>query len=486
MVKKNKVALIYQEAEYLKEKGDFRPSVKYPEYIWDDLSEEENQVYNSVREGFHLQGWDIDNYGSKEWNPLGEFIKKGDVVLIKPNLVMDYNQSGQGTECLYTQPELVSPVIDYVILALEGSGKIIVADAPMQECSFDKLIIESGYARLINYYKEKNIDICLVDMRSMKSKVDKYGIRNQQVDNNNGYTIVNLADESEHAYSNSDPQKFRVTNYDPSIMNEHHSEILHEYCVSSYLCNCDVIINMPKPKTHRKAGFTGALKNFVGINAHKEFLPHHTKGSKDEGGDEYLNRNSVHALRSTLLDKVNSCVAHREYLKARLLKCMIKCCSAMMRIYGKKDYIEGSWYGNNTISKTILDLNKIAIYMDKNGVMQENPQRNIIIVGDMIISGEKEGPVAPSPKPIGIVLIGTDQVLFDETVVTLMGFDKEKIPTLTNVKFMHGKYNFYSNIKTLIVSNDSRYNEKGLDEIDDLDLFYFEPTSGWKGFIEKA
>ena len=40
---------------------------------------------------------------------------------------------------------------------------------------------------------------------------------------------------------------------------------VQEYCISEACLEADVIINLPKPKTHRKAGFTGALKNMIGV-----------------------------------------------------------------------------------------------------------------------------------------------------------------------------------------------------------------------------
>ena len=66
-------------------------------------------------------------------------------------------------------------------------------------------------------------------------------------------------------------EKLRITNYDPAILKQHHTENKHEYYISDYLLNADCVINMPKPKSHRKAGVTIALKNLIGINVRKEF-----------------------------------------------------------------------------------------------------------------------------------------------------------------------------------------------------------------------
>ena len=43
-----------------------------------------------------------------------------------------------------------------------------------------------------------------------------------------------------------------------------------------------------------------------------------------------------------------------------------------------------------------MDLNKILFYADKNGHIHDEIQRKTLNIGDMIISGEKEGPVAVS------------------------------------------------------------------------------------------
>ena len=86
----------------------FRPSENYPEYSFKGfLALKENAVYSMVRESFYRMGLDSENYGTDKWNPLKEIVRQGDKVVVKPNLVMDYNPSGDGTECLYTQPSVV-------------------------------------------------------------------------------------------------------------------------------------------------------------------------------------------------------------------------------------------------------------------------------------------------------------------------------------------------------------------------------------------
>lgn len=459
----------------------FRPSKKYPEYLFDDLSDE-NAVYGIVRESFHNIGYDKENFGSEAWNPLGFLIKPGNSVLIKPNIVMDHNLIEQnGTDCLITNPSIVAAIIDYVCIALKGTGKIVIGDAPMQECNFDKLIEESGYSDLVKWYRNKGIDISLVDFRELKSKVKK-GIHVQSISKETRGIIVDLGPDSEFSRLKSDDySRLRVTNYDPSILITHHTPQKNEYYINECVLKSDVIINVPKPKTHRKAGVTIAMKNLIGINARKEFLPHHTLGSKDENGDEYLKKDFVHACRSKLLDRMNYNSFNGKVFFAQIDRVIIK----LFRLLKKTmDFTEGSWYGNHTISKTIIDLNKILIYADKNGVMHDTPQRKNLIVADMIISGEKEGPVAPSKKNVGVIAIGSNQVCFDEVVATVMGFDYKKIPTIVNARSTEGKYPLCKHLIPRILSNSANFNEKRINEIEFDDTYKYEPTSGWKKHIE--
>lgn len=469
---------------YPQASDEFRPDKLYPEYKLGKISKTRNYVYDGVRESFILLELDKEHIGTANWNPLGTYVKPGDNVLIKPNLVMDYNQNKvYGTDCLYTQPGLVAAVIDYVLLALKGRGKIIIGDAPMQECNFQNLIESSGYTTLIKYYKSIGIDIELVDFRELSSVV-KNGIHHAKVNEQAKGKIINLGENSEF-YGNKFEEKIRITNYDPRILPTHHRDRVQEYYISDYILNADVIINMPKPKTHRKAGVTISLKNFVGANVRKEFLPHHTMGAVSENGDEYLDRSIIHSFQSKLLDKRNIYASEKKYRKAQAVQFIARITYILMK-FGKKQYTEGSWYGNHTISRTICDINKIVYYADKNGIMQDSRQRKIFVIADMVISGEKEGPIAPSPKDVGIIAMGDDQLYFDEFVSALMGFDSEIIPTLKCVKEYMGKYrfsNFDDGIK--MVSNIKKYHLKKHNEIAYKDSFQFVPTDGWKNHIEK-
>ena len=48
---------------------------------------------------------------------------------------------------------VVAAVLDYVLIALQGHGQIILGDAPMQDCDFNRLMHESGYLDMVHYYQ---------------------------------------------------------------------------------------------------------------------------------------------------------------------------------------------------------------------------------------------------------------------------------------------------------------------------------------------
>jgi hypothetical protein len=93
--------------------------------------------------------------------------------------------------------------------------------------------------------------------------------------------------------------------------------------------------------------------------------------------------------------------------------------------------MEGSWDGNDTIWRTVLDLNRILFYADRDGRICEKPQRRYLAIVDGIVAGEGEGPLASTPRPAGLLIAGTDPVLVDVAAVRAMGYSE------MNVKMIH-------------------------------------------------
>lgn len=464
----------------------YRPHICYPEYPFETggFSEQPNHVYGMVREMLCKLGLDKENYGTKAWNPLGEYIKPGQTVLIKPNLVKDHNElfeGIEGLECLVTHPAVLKCVLDYVWIALSGTGEIIIADAPVQGCDFDKLIANSGYSKLVEFYRDAGITFQIEDLRSVRMvHKDGVNISKENISKYKGIE-VNLGSES-YFYNNPFEGKVRITNYDYRQLNQNHCGDIQKYCISEACLKADVIVNLCKPKAHRKAGYTGAMKNLIGINTSKEYLPHHTKGSKAAGkGDEFYSNQLVSWIRSTIREYMDICNKKGKYKTTKGLRFVLKVVERLGRKIDTEKYREGSWWGNDTIWKTILDINKIVLFADKHGIIQSEQQRNIIHIGDMIVCGEKEGPLLPTPKKVNGILFAENAVCFDLILTRLMGFKQEKLPVIINA--MGDKVLFSGDVEEIAVnSNQERYNKK-LQQIKD--DFAFHASQGWTGVIDK-
>lgn len=472
----------------------FSPHIFYPEYPFGDseLSEKPNEVYGKIRELLFISGYDKENYGTKYWNPFSDgIISPGDIVLIKPNWVNDKNKNKDaGLDCLVTNPSVIRVVIDYVILALKGEGKIIVADAPMQGCDLQSLFVSIGYDKLFEFYKRKGVDITVRDLR-MYSVGHKYnGVTGEIIytKNSEGAIKIDIGCQSMHSLHDNDYPEYRVEDYSKEETALYHSKGNHVYSVSTTVLNANVIINMPKPKTHRLAGMTGAVKNLVGITYDKASLPHRIEGDKETGtGDAYKKHSIWKHWMSVFNEKKTVNAKLGKYLSARVLDILMKSCYVIGVITTKDRYRIGSWYGNDTIWRTAVDLNNIILHYDKDGHYHEKQIRRVVSIGDMIVSGEKEGPVGPSPKPLGIIVLSDNSLLFDFLVCNIMGFSDALLPMFNSEETFHvfGINSKREMLNNYLISNFFQ-SRTSLKELTFPKKWKFEPHSCWKDYIEKS
>lgn len=480
-------------SKYPHSKFNFSPSDFYPEYPWNTktIAKKGNQIYKMIRETFFNLGMDRNNFGTKKWNPLKGIIKPGMNIVIKPNMVLSYDPTNKddSLEALVTNPSIVRAVLDYVYIALKGKGSITIADAPLQSCDFEVLKNKVGYNKIIKFYKDQNFPIKIVDIRQYVSKYLTPGILTpvESMTDPLGYSHVHLKGFSAHKDHRNILKKFRVTNYDHRKMRRYHNQKDDIYIISNTILNSDLIISIPKLKTHRKAGMTCALKNFIGIIGHKDCLPHHSTGSKSEGGDEYLYKNIFKKLTVKFTEILNITMVYKKSFAFPYLTKIIRKLTLFANKTQKDDFHEGSWYGNDTIWRTILDLVRIALYANKKGKIKRIRQRNIFTIVDGIVSGEKEGPLEPTPKNTGIIIAGYNPACVDLVASSIMGFDYKKIPTIKNSFQLKNIPVSTEKIKdkVKIKSNNQNWNNKKPIKIKYKDSLKFIPSDGWLNHIEK-
>lgn len=466
----------------------FRPHEAYPEYLFgaEGLSPERNTVYEGVRELLRLSGLDAGAFGTPRWNPLGSYIRPGMRVLVKPNLVMHENPSGYGTDCLYTHPSIIAAVIDYVAVALRGEGSIVLADAPMQSCDWDALVRGTGLGELAAWYRSFGLDVELKDLRGLRSVRRGAELTQEVVEGAKG-CVVDLGETSSFfGFTRDKMERLRITNYDPAELAAHHTVGRHEYLISQELLDADVVVNLPKAKTHRKAGMTGALKNMVGVNVRKEFLPHHTAGSAVEGADEYERRSALRRASAAVADKRNAAVAKGSAAQGMLWKLSAALGRAGMLASGDATS-EGSWWGNDTIWRTVLDLNKIVFHADRNGVMCDEPQRCMVVVCDMVTIGQGEGPLLPEPSEWGALAFCDDPTAHDVAMARLMGSDASLIPVIREAVAYRGAYSWGSDARSFVCrSNSPRFDGWLGSEMSSMVGSAILSTSGWEGHFARG
>ena len=482
---------IKEDSYYPSSTYNYNPDTQYPEYLWrnSDISIEKNDVYDMVRNCLIGLQMDAANFNTKKWNPLGEIIKEGDTVVIKPNWVMHFNKNQRITEnsleCLITHPSILRAVTDYCLIALNNTGKLIIGDAPMQGCDLDKLIEISGYKELFNFYNDHSLNIHPTDFRQYSTIVDKNKVLIGRKYNSNEALEVELDIESRLNSQNSENKQYKVSDYSEKDTNKYHCNGKHTYLINKDVLSADVIINLCKPKCHRLAGITVALKNIVGITFDKACLPHRTIGSKQKGGDEYLYNSVIKKIIGKVLKKKLFFEGKNKHHFSLAMRYTYGLLFYIMKRFSKDEFLIGSWYGNDTIWRTVLDLYQILLYTDKNGVIHDTKQRKIFNIADMIISGERNGPVAPDPKKLGIIIAGYDAVMMDRLVCEIMGFDYSKVPSVYNAindtKLIQKVQDNY-----LIYSNEQAYNKKRINELNFPLRWRFKPYDTWKGFIEKS
>ncbi|MCC6292980.1 MAG: DUF362 domain-containing protein [Bryobacterales bacterium] len=462
----------------------FSPGEAYPEYRLRELGPAANPVYAAVREAFRLLGLDSQAYGAADWNPLGGWIKPGMRVLLKPNLVRHFHPFGLDTRAIYTHGSVVRAVADYAWRAMEGEGELVVGDAPLQSCDFEEVCRLSGISALARFYQDRDIPVEVRDLRLVRAVAERRSWLGKVLvhyDNEGdpaGYTEIDLGPGSLHARRERSG-RYRVPCYDPARMGRHHGGGRHSYVIANTLLRADVVLNLPKMKTHHKAGITGCLKNFIGINGHKDCLPHHVQGPAEEGGDEYARASRLKTADSRLLDykerhggvavKKAAALAHR----------------ALQAVHGREEgngMWDGGWHGNDTISRTTIDLNRIVRYADVNGVLRDSPQRHVLSVVDGIVAGEKDGPLAPAPLPCGVILAGVSPAAVDTAMARLMGYRWQSFPTLRHAWSDEEPLEEFAPGRIECVSNDPRWMD--LDVEAPGGSFGFQPHPGWKGYVE--
>ena len=248
--------------------------------------------------------------------------------------------------------------------------------------------------------------------------------------------------------------------------------------MSRSVLDADLFINVPKMKTHKKTGVTLSLKNLVGINADKNYLPHYSLGAPVEGGDEFpesgLGRRAD-AMASRMFKRIVTKSGGAAPIWGPLVR------RAGVATFGPSSRVvrSGNWWGNDTIWRMCVDLSRILFWYDGDGCRRTSPKPYLSIV-DGIVAAEGDGPVSCDAVPLGMIIAGNDPVAVDLVTTRVMGFDVSKIPLLREAIRAEAGLSSLSDLDDLVVAT-----PRGPRAFEDLDTVYpFRPHFGWDGHIQ--
>lgn len=415
-------------------------------------------------------------------------VKPGNTVVLKPNWVRESHQSKLNDwDYVITHHSIITSVLKKVIGFLNGAGKIIITDGPETSASFDKIISHYPVSLWFDMIKGTSIDFSIIDLREDEWMSDGNVVvqRRKLPGDPKGSVEINLKNnESEFHLHNKSIKGYFGADSDIGETNRAHDGVNNLYRVSRSVIEADVFINLPKLKTHKKGGITCCLKNLVGINTYKNFLPHCSIGTPDAGGDQFPLKKASSSIESKIMPFLHQ----RLLIYPGISKVVSPFISIAKKLFGNNDRTirGGSWHGNDTLWRMVIDLNKILFYGSSDNIMKVdnwlNAKKYIGIV-DAIKAGEGNGPKSPDMVNMGYLLIGLNPVAIDAVAAVLMGFDPQKIPAIKNafnvVKYSICKFS-YNDIKVEI--GDSIFC------IDEIPLEYkhkFKPHFGWIGKIEQ-
>jgi Domain of unknown function (DUF362) len=413
-------------------------------------------------------------------------------IVLKPNWVLHESDPAFPISALVTDARVIDAAIAACLKLFPSAESILIGDCPLQSADWPLMCRQSGLDAVITKYLGRSgPSVVFRDLRREVFRKDSSGFMvpsDTEHGDPKGYREVCLGSNSHLEPISDQAHLFAVNDYTSSVTQSNHRKSDHRYLVSQSILDADLFINLPKWKSHAKSGLTCALKNLVGINGDKAYLPHFRRGAPKWGGDEYRDESRwLYWAQTTLREKLQK----RSQLAFRLLK---PGWEILKRLRGietrltdraakpKEFYVAGgAWHGNQTIWRMIYDLNLVIHCVDQLGQLHKNPQRHYYCVVDGLISGEGNGPLQPLPRATDWLICGEDPFAIDAALAWFMGFDPRLLPILEQRGNYLGPTWGDFNLEELSVELDGRPTFVLQSPVN----LEFVPPPGWRKHIER-
>ena len=413
-------------------------------------------------------------------------------IVIKPNWVLHETDPAFPIRALVTDARVLELVAESCLELFPAADSILVGDCPLQYADWSLMCRQSGLDPIIERLTTKSRG--KIEFRDLRREVFRKDAANFLASGGGphgdprGYREVQLGARSHLEPISHQSDRFAVNDYSAAVTSSNHRAGSHRYLVSQSTLDADLFINLPKWKTHQKSGITCALKNLVGINGDKAYLPHFRRGAPKWGGDEYRDENRwLYFAQTRLRERFQK----HNALAYKLLKPGWELIKKIRGIETRLDRPDanpkrfytasGAWHGNETIWRMIYDLNLIIRNVDSSGTLHSTPQRQYLCIVDGLVSGEGNGPLQPLPKDTDWLIVGDDPFEIDAALSRFMGFEPERIQIIANRRAFAGSDWGKFNLPDLMIALDgveTRLTETSIN-------FRFVPPPGWRGHVER-
>ena len=480
-------------AEYPKV-APFHPSTRHPEYPFGTaLASEPNLLYDGVRRLFHELGYDAAAYGKPTWNPLGWLIEPGMTVVLKPNFVLSRHGHGKDLFSIITHPSVLRAIMDYCWIALKGTGRILVADAPQYNCNYSELLAASHLGEVCAFYEPfTGPQVGHRDLRGYWSAKRHFASQVQPLPGDpEGRVTVDLGRRSA-LYGKSHEDRIYGAVYHRSETIEHHARERHSYEISGTILKADVVISVPKLKVHKKVGVTLNTKGLVGMATNKNTVVHYTLGSPKEGGDQYP-EGLFTPTEEFLIKTERWMYDHLLAPRVRALEFVHRSVYWLhnhttrklgLKVAERKRLMDaGNWYGNDSAWRMAIDLLRIFYFAGSDGTIHDAPQRRMFSVIDGVIGGDHNGPLDPDPHPSSVLLGGQNLLAVDLVATRLMGFDPLKLKMYARaLADTHHHFGLRSVGEIDVITDDAAL--QGCMMNTSSPFLGYRPHPGWVGHVE--
>jgi uncharacterized protein (DUF362 family) len=433
-----RVSVVSEPAAAYSTEPPYHPDTAWPEWAGRVLSSGPNPAYRMIRQALADLGLDRANCGHAQWNPLGDFIRPGETVVIKPNFVVSRNRRGKTLDAIVTHPSVLRAVADYVFLALRGRGRIVIADTPQMDCDWDELMRYERLDAVVEYYRRVlAFPLELYDLRTFQvidPDQPAYSTNRKPLPGDpKGMVKVDLGARSEFSGMTGEERMYGA-DYDRNETIALHSGGRHEYHVAGTVLSADTVISVPKMKVHKKVGVTLSLKGLVGTVCNKNCLVHYRLGTPEEGGDQLPGTVAapdlkVIRIQRWLMDRTLARQSGFGDWLYRLALSVYRTFVKPWRPVAEATLLQddGNWSGNDSCWRMTADLARIFFFASARGELLESPQRKQFCVVDGLIGGEREGPLSATPIAAGCIVAGEHPFAVDMVTTRLMGFDVAKV-----------------------------------------------------------